>query len=61
MLLGINVGNQSAFYVITAIAIIMFYLAYLGVTVPMLLGVCAANGPSPTTGRISRSGAGGFR
>src|SRR5579862_2689736 len=35
-LLAINVSNQSAFYVITAIAIIMFYLAYLGVTAPML-------------------------
>ena len=35
-LLAINVSNQSAFYVITAIAIIMFYLCYLGVTVPML-------------------------
>ena len=34
VLLAINVGNQSAFYVITAIAIIMFYLAYLGVHRP---------------------------
>lgn len=36
-LLAINVSNQSAFYVLTSIAIIMFYLAYLGVTVPMLI------------------------
>jgi urea carboxylase system permease len=36
-LLAINVSNQSAFYVITSLAIIMFYLAYLGVTVPMLV------------------------
>ena len=41
VLLAINVGNQSAFYVITAIAIIMFYLAYLGVTVPMLAAASA--------------------
>ena len=33
VLLVINVGNQSAFLVITSIAIIMFYIAYLGVTV----------------------------
>jgi len=34
---AINVGNQSAFLAITDIAIIMFYLCYLGVTFPMLL------------------------
>src|SRR5947209_9612920 len=33
-LLLINIGNQSAFLVLTSLAIIMFYLAYLGVTVP---------------------------
>jgi len=37
VLLAINVGNQSAFYVLTSVAIIMFYLAYLGVTLPMLI------------------------
>jgi len=36
IILAINVGNQSAFYVLTSLAIIMFYLAYLGVTLPML-------------------------
>ncbi|MBV9335728.1 MAG: amino acid permease [Solirubrobacterales bacterium] len=36
-LLAINVSNQSAFYVLTSLAIIMFYLAYLGVTLPMLV------------------------
>jgi urea carboxylase system permease len=36
-LLAINVGNQSAFAALTSIAIIMFYLAYLGVTIPMLI------------------------
>ena len=34
---AINVGNQSAFAAITSIAIIMFYLCYMGVTVPMLV------------------------
>jgi urea carboxylase system permease len=37
VLMAINVGNQSAFLVLTSLAIIMFYLAYLGVTVPMLV------------------------
>jgi urea carboxylase system permease len=36
-LLAVNVGNTSAFSALTSIAIIMFYLAYLGVTVPMLV------------------------
>jgi urea carboxylase system permease len=35
-LLAINVGNQSAFLALTSVAIIMFYLAYLGVTAPLL-------------------------
>ena len=62
VLLAINVGNQSAFFVITSIAIIMFYLAYLGVTVPMLVQPPARRpGRSPTTGRTSRSGGGGCR
>jgi urea carboxylase system permease len=33
---AINIANQSAFAAITAIAIIMFYICYMGVTVPML-------------------------
>jgi amino acid transporter len=50
VLLAINVGNQSAFYVITAIAIIMFYLAYLGVTVPMLARRLRGTWPKPDHG-----------
>jgi urea carboxylase system permease len=50
VLLAINVGNQSAFYVITAIAIIMFYLAYLGVTVPMLVRRFRGTWPRPDHG-----------
>ncbi len=50
VLLAINVGNQSAFYVITAIAIIMFYLAYLGVTVPMLIRRVRGTWPRPDHG-----------
>jgi amino acid transporter len=50
VLLAINVSNQSAFYVITAIAIIMFYLAYLGVTLPMLVRRFRGTWPRPDHG-----------
>jgi urea carboxylase system permease len=50
VLMAINVSNQSAFYVITAIAIIMFYLAYLGVTVPMLVRRLRGTWPTPDHG-----------
>jgi urea carboxylase system permease len=50
VLLAINVTNQSAFYVITAIAIIMFYLAYLGVTLPMLVRRLRGTWPRPDHG-----------
>ncbi len=50
MLLAINVGNQSAFLVLTSIAIIMFYLAYLGVTVPMLIRRLRGEWPKPDHG-----------
>ena len=49
-LLAINVGNQSAFLVITSIAIIMFYLAYLGVTAPMLVRRLRGDWPKPDHG-----------
>ncbi|HUJ34758.1 MAG TPA: amino acid permease [Solirubrobacteraceae bacterium] len=49
-LLAINVGNQSAFLVITGIAIIMFYLAYLGVTGPMLVRRLRGDWPKPDHG-----------
>jgi urea carboxylase system permease len=49
-LLAINVGNQSAFLVITGIAIIMFYMAYLGVTVPMLVKRVRGEWPRPDHG-----------
>ena len=49
-LLAINVGNQSAFFVLTSIAIIMFYLAYLGVTVPMLIKRLRGQWPKPDHG-----------
>lgn len=37
VLLVVNLGNQRVFYVLTSVAIIMFYLAYMCVTGPLLL------------------------
>jgi urea carboxylase system permease len=37
VLLLVNIGNQRVFYVLTSVAIIMFYLAYLCVTGPLLI------------------------
>jgi amino acid transporter len=50
ILMLINVGNQSAFLVLTSLAIIMFYIAYLGVTVPMLLKRLRGEWPKPDHG-----------
>jgi urea carboxylase system permease len=50
VLLGLNVGNQSAFAALTSIAIIMFYLAYLGVTTPMLIRRLRGTWPKPDHG-----------
>jgi urea carboxylase system permease len=36
VLLLINIGNQRVFYILTSVAIIMFYLAYMCVTLPLL-------------------------
>ena len=47
---AINVGNQSAFAAITSIAIIMFYICYMGVTVPMLLRRLSGRWPKPDHG-----------
>jgi amino acid transporter len=50
VLLALNLGNQSAFAALTGIAIIMFYLAYLGVTVPMLIRRFRGTWPRPDHG-----------
>ncbi len=49
-LMAINVGNQSAFLVLTSLAIIMFYIAYLGVTAPMLVRRLRGDWPRPDHG-----------
>jgi amino acid transporter len=49
-LLVLNVGNQRAFFVLTSVAIIMFYIAYLCVTGPLLLARMRGAWPTPTHG-----------
>ena len=49
-LLILNVGTQRAFFVLTSVAIIMFYLAYLCVTGPLLLARVRGKWPMPTHG-----------
>jgi urea carboxylase system permease len=49
-LLVLNVGNQRAFFVLTSVAIIMFYIAYLCVTGPLLLKRLRGRWPTPEHG-----------
>ncbi|HLW96890.1 MAG TPA: amino acid permease [Solirubrobacteraceae bacterium] len=49
-LLAVNVGNQSAFLALTSVAIIMFYLAYLGITAPLLHKRLNGTWPRPEHG-----------
>jgi urea carboxylase system permease len=49
-LLAVNIGNQSAFLALTSVAIIMFYLAYLCVTAPLLLRRVRGTWPTPEHG-----------
>jgi urea carboxylase system permease len=49
-LLILNVGNQRAFFVLTAVAIIMFYIAYLCVTGPLLIARLRGKWPTAEHG-----------
>ncbi|HEY7967577.1 MAG TPA: amino acid permease [Solirubrobacteraceae bacterium] len=49
-LLAINISNQSAFLALTSVAIIMFYLAYLGITAPLLAKRLKGTWPRPEHG-----------
>jgi len=49
-LLVLNVGNQRAFFVLTSVAIIMFYIAYLCVTGPLLIARMRGQWPTPEHG-----------
>jgi amino acid transporter len=50
VLLAINLANQSAFLTLTSVAIIMFYLPYLGVTGSMLIKRIRGEWPRPEHG-----------
>ena len=50
ILLVINIGNQRVFLVLTSVAIIMFYIPYMCVTVPLLLKRMRGNWPRPEHG-----------
>ncbi len=49
-ILAVNIGNQSAFVALTSVAIVMFYIAYLGVTVGMLVKRLRGQWPRPEHG-----------
>jgi amino acid transporter len=49
-LLAVNIGNQSAFLALTSVAIVMFYIAYLGVTGGMLVRRLRGQWPRPEHG-----------
>jgi amino acid transporter len=49
-LLAVNISNQSAFLALTSVAIVMFYVAYLGVTGGMLLRRIRGTWPKPDHG-----------
>jgi urea carboxylase system permease len=49
-LLLVNIGNQRVFYVLTSVAIILFYIPYLMVTGPVLLRRLRGHWPRPEHG-----------
>jgi urea carboxylase system permease len=49
-ILALNIANQSAFVALTGVAIIMFYICYLGITGPMLLKRIKGTWPKPDHG-----------
>jgi urea carboxylase system permease len=50
LLLVLNVGNQKVFFVLTSVAIIMFYIAYLSVTGPLLIARLRGKWPTAQHG-----------
>jgi urea carboxylase system permease len=50
VLLAVNIANQSAFATLTSVAIIMFYLPYLGVTASLLIKRLRGQWPRPEHG-----------
>lgn len=50
VLLLVNIGNQRVFYILTSVAIILFYIPYLMVTGPLLLRRLRGHWPKPDHG-----------
>jgi urea carboxylase system permease len=55
-LLLVNMGNQRVFYILTSVAIILFYIPYLMVTGPMLLSRLRGEWPRPEHGPYFKLG-----
>jgi len=49
-LLLVNIGNQRVFYILTSVAIILFYIPYLMVTAPVLVRRLRGHWPRPDHG-----------
>ena len=60
-LLLINIGNQRVFFVLTSVAIILFYLAYMCVTGPLLLRRLRGDWPRADHGPYFSMGGSGCR
>jgi urea carboxylase system permease len=56
VLLVINIGNQRVFLILTSVAIIMFYIPYMCVTVPLLIRRIRGQWPTPQHGRYFNLG-----
>jgi len=56
VVLLVNLGNQRAFFILTSTAIILFYIPYLMVTVPMLLRRLRGQWPRPEHGPYFKLG-----
>jgi urea carboxylase system permease len=54
LLLVVNIANQSAFTTLTSVAIVIFYLAYLAVTGPLLIRRLRGRWPTETHGSYFR-------
>jgi urea carboxylase system permease len=51
ILLLVNIGNQRVFFILTSVAIILFYIPYLMVTGPLLVRRLRGNWPKPDHGK----------
>src|SRR5450755_1972143 len=60
VILAINISNQSAFVALTSVAIVMFYVAYLGVTIGMLVRRIKGTWPRAEHGPYFSLGRWGF-